>query len=262
MLMNIYQMIKKRNFIIIVFILVCSIASVAYIFNLRQPDISLAAPKFACPVKIDWKGIIPGVSTGQDVLTLLGNPDEKGNVKYLDNVTIPYFGYHTEGGVIAEFVQHRIFFRSDSKVDYIADIIADSDGKFHSAQEIADQLGYTVDMVETNSNFNPFAKFQYDVLGGPDDIMVWSECGMAIDVLWGGHWDITENAESDRKLVLRYPNLTPSDNYDGDLTTRSLHGTIMMKFIFEPTDYESFEKYYEYRIPYGLWDDYRAKVDH
>jgi hypothetical protein len=255
------QWTQKRKFIILVMVFVSVVASIVYIIMSNDQDISLSSPKFACPVKLNWKGIVPGVSTRQDVLSLLGNPDEEGRLKFKDSKTIPYFGYRVAGGVIAEFVQHRIFFRADGKVDWIVVIVADSDGKFHSAQEVAEQLGYTVDIVYTNNDFNPYADFQYDVLGGPDDILIWSECGVAISVLWDGHWNLAENPESGRQLIMRYPNLSSMDSSADDLTFRSLHGTVMMKFLFQPTDYESFKKYYMYRIPYGLWDDYRVKMD-
>ncbi len=223
----------------------------------KRPNINALAPIYTCPKSLDWKTINPGVSTRQQVIEILGKPAQKGRIKFPDKA-ISYYGYPIEGGIIAKYAQHRIFFRSDGKVDWIEEIVADSDGDFHTVQETVDQVGATLDTVYNNSDRDWFTEFQYDIIDGPDQIYVWSECGLALLVLR----DITRSGPNElafspasiddpQILTLRIPDLFASA-----LPVKDLNRVVMMKFLFQPTNFIGFLELYIYRIPYGPWDEF------
>jgi len=224
----------------------------------KKLDYSFPPSNAICPVSLDWKSIQPGKTTRQDVLHLLGKPDEQGTTKYVDGSVIPYFAYKIEGGEIARYMQHRIYFRSDGKVDWIEVIVADYDGKFHPVREVIDQLGDTLDTVYNNSTNNPFANFQIDVKFGPDQIYVWSECGMALVAM--NDIKLSSTGELDYSpvdfhdpLILnyRYPEFSHSD-----YPVKDLDRLMMMKFLFSPTTFENYLEKYSFRIRFGLWDEF------
>jgi hypothetical protein len=127
-------------------------------------------------VVLDWRGITPGESTRQDVINALGTPDHVGTKQFGDS-RVSFYEHKVEGGVIAEFARDRVFFRSDEVVAWLEVVVADRDGTFHTVQEMIDQLGEVLDVVYWNNNYNPSSR-QFDVLAGPDQLYVWSECGL------------------------------------------------------------------------------------
>jgi hypothetical protein len=148
--------------------------------------------------------------------------------------------------------------RSIERVDWIETIVADSDGQYHSIQETVNLLGDTLDIVYFNSNFNPFADYQYDVIGGSDKIYVWSECGVALlaltDVIITDRGGLEyEWTPYDAKsvLTLRYSEYFPST-----LPVANLGSIVLMKFLFPASTFENFMENYRYKIPYGIWNDY------
>jgi hypothetical protein len=50
---------------------------------------------------------------------------------------------------------------------------------------------------------------------------------------------------------MRYPRLDTIGR-----PVKDLDRVIMMEFLFEPTNFDSFENKYHFKIPYGLWDDF------
>ena len=224
-----------------------------------EPVLIPPLPDRSCPIVVDWRGVLSGQSTRQDIVNLLGKPDRRG-FRWLPNRKFsPYYSYDVLSGSIAKFAQDRIFFRSDGTVDWVEAIIADRDGGFHSVQETVDQLGSTLDIVYANNNYNPFLRYQYDVLAGPDLIYVWSECGLAmIDLPCCspiGEKDklgCPEQSESDETpssicgLTLRQPNPFPGAR----VPSIRLDAAVLMRFQFPPTSYEGFVEYYMYKIPY------------
>ena len=229
-----------------------------------QEKISLPVPEIDClAAPAEWMTLQPGLSTRQDVIDVLGKPDDKGKTKFMDGRWISYYAYNVAGGVVAEFVQHRIFFRSDGTIDWIEEIVGDGDGQLHTAGETVSQLGDTLDVVYNNSNYNPFAEFQYDILGGPDQIYVWSECGVALLALVGykktGPLDLEYSPvefNDPQALKLRYP-----DIFHSEMPVKDLERVVLMKFLFQPTTFDSFWEHYMYRIPYGLWKGYPHKLE-
>jgi hypothetical protein len=53
-------------------------------------------------------------------------------------------------------------------------VVADRDGTFHAVSETIEQLGSTLDAIYLNSNYRDNS--YYDILGGPDQFYIWSEC--------------------------------------------------------------------------------------
>ena len=221
---------------------------------LKQSE-KLPAPVLLCSGKMDWYGITPGISTYQEVLDRLGTPIERGVEEFSDGQRIHYYSYPVNGGIISEFVQHRIFFRPDGIVDWIEEITADVDGKFHTLQEVVDIFGDELDIVYPNNDYNPYVRYQYDIHGGPDQVLAWSECGLAVLVLWEEWENMGQNDSAKQILTVRHP-----DFYDFSGTIPNLTSNVMMNFIFQPTTFDGFVKHYMYKIPYGLWDDYLERA--
>ncbi len=237
--------------LIIIFILGAIVSSVINIVNANK----IPLPYSQCPMVLEWKTLVPGKSTRYDVIKALGPPDNKGGDIFGDDKIISYFAYNVEGGTIAEYTQNRIYFRSDGTVDWIEEIIADSDGTTHLIRELTRQLGNTIDTVYYNNSYNPYVDYQYDYQAGPDIILVWSDCGIAADVLWGEPLGTKYHEDPNLDLRVRYPESSEVLTEGGKLIN-NLDGVIMMKFIFQPTTFAGFEEYYRYRIPYGIWTDY------
>jgi hypothetical protein len=244
---------KKR--IIIAGLTVLLILCIVLVYKVSSiQELSLPIPTSQCPSRIDWKKIIPGTSTLYDVINILGKPDGIGIDRFRDNKSAWYFEYKITAGKISKYVKNRIFFRADWKVDWIEEIIADSDGTYHAISEIVAELGNTVDTLYLNNNEQPFPKNPYDVLGGPDNVVVWSNCGIAVIALWRAPVELSGNQNQILNLLIRYPD--PHELLEVNSPTLYIDDVIMMKFIFQPTSYDGFQTYYRYKIPYGLWSDY------
>lgn len=224
----------------------------------KKHYVALPDSELACPISLDWMTLKPGISTRQDVVDVLGKPDGKGRLRFKDGKKISYYAYNLDDGLIAKVAQHRIFFRTDGVIDWIEEIVVDNNGQFHTIQETVDQLGTTLDVVYTNSNFNPFLELQVDIISGPDQVLVWSECGLAmlalIDIIKSDTNELEFSpVQLDDPTILntRHPNYAPSSR-----PVKDLRRVVMMKFLFQPTTFDGFVQHYSHRIPYGLWDDY------
>ena len=224
------------------------------LYSIKGYETPVPPPVISCPTPLVWKTIIPGIATRQDVVDVLGNPDDKGKIRFDDDRTISYYAYNLEDGKIAEFTQHRVFFRPDGKVEWIEAIVADSDGDYHTVQEWTDRIGNTLDTVYFNNNLDWFAEFQYDFQSGPDQVLVCSECGLALLAIWSPEIEEQVNPPT-QALTLRYPDAFSSTQPVMDLT-----GIVMMEFLFQPTTFDEYMEHYVYRVPYGLWDDYLVQT--
>ncbi len=228
-------------------------------------------PDAACPDTVNWHGLVPGRSTRDDVIKALGQPSQTGSRQYAEG-SIPFFAYPIEpGGIVARFSQDRVFFWGNGIVAWIEVTVADRDGKFHPAGEVISRLGKTIDVAYENSTYNP-AVWQYDVLSGPDQLYVWSNCGMALDVF------MTCSATSSGALACSSSNFrgpTPTPQIASDLTFRhsnrypgrpmalyqvTAENAMLMEFLFPPTTYAGFVDNYMYKIPYGLWNRYLHEI--
>jgi hypothetical protein len=217
----------------------------------------LPPPVTSCPVVLNWQNIKPGVSTSREVVDILGNPIEKGEIKFNNDQRSAYFAYMVRGGEISEYAKHRVFFRPDGVVDWIEAIVADSDGTDHTVREWTEQVGTTLDTVYFNNNLDWFAEVQYDFQSGPDQALVWSECGLLLLAIWSPPDLAEQSTTSTQVLTLRFPNAFANTQPIIDLT-----GVVMMVFLFQPTTFDEFMKHYVYRVPYGLWDDYLEQNAH
>lgn len=226
----------------------------------------LPTPDSKCNAELSWNGLIPGKSTREDVERVLGTPIEKGKLKFQDR-NISYYAYKVNGGEISAYARDRIFFRSNGLIDWMEIIEADRNGQFEAVFDTVVQLGNKVDTVYSNNNYRPLVTFG-DVMGGPDQIYVWSACGLALDALPSSY---SPSFQADRQeckpanssdtisdicnLVPQHPN--PS--YMGGQPGPDINAVVLMKFYFQPTSYKAFTETYMYRIPYGLWDEYLMK---
>jgi hypothetical protein len=222
--------------------------------------VDLPQPEQVCAKSIDWRGIKPGVSTKQDVVNLLGEPEDQGFKRMTATSganSFPFYTYKVDGGEIPGFVKNRIFFRADGVVDWIEVIVGDQDGSYHKVSEIAAELGNTLDAFYINSDIGVYVEpgKWFETHRGPDYFYIWSACGVAIDAL--------PINPIDNALTIRYPN-EPRGEVE---TSPNANSVILIKFLFIPTSYQGFKDYYlnktpyQYAYPGGAWDAYIQKID-
>lgn len=205
----------------------------------------LAAPESTCKAPpASWQGIIPGQSTKADVINILGRPsvEEKGLAGWGENS----FLYPPIKTVPGASYGNRIVFRSDGIVDWIDVWVSNADGKFHTVAEAAHQYGSTLDIVYVGGVFDSF---------GPEQVYVWSECGIAITAVQKGFVKRSDDEvlplaelikmDSDQ-LSFRHP-VHPEASIQPRPNPQEI---IIRKFIFQPTDFASFYELYADQIPY------------
>lgn len=227
----------------------------------------LPTPETSCSVNIDWRGIKPGKSTREEVLETLGVPDHEG-AQSVANQRVSFYAYSVEGGVVARFAQDRVYFRSDGVVDWIEVVVADRDGGFHPIQEMIDELGAMLDTGYVNNNYRPSTTPQFDVLAGPDQVYVWSECGVAVHMFTHcfvlGSDDLhcalpneVNQSEEDEMISVTFRHPEAIDSLKPIVTANN---AMLMKFLFPPTSYKGFTTFYKNKIPFGMWDAYIQEV--
>jgi hypothetical protein len=238
------------------------IVSIFVVYANKESAIQLPLPTYTCNSKLNWHGLIPGQSNRDDVLNTLGEPTTRGRFKYEDS-NISYFAYKVNGGEISKYTMDRIFFRSNGIVDWMEIAAADSNSGFTSLFDTVLQLGSNVDVIYTNNNYRPSNNF-IDVLFEPDRIYVWSECGLALDVLPSTYSPLLQvnqkecNTDEERiksdmcNIIPRHP--TPYNFIDEP--EPDVNSLVLMKFYFQPTSYNAFAQYYMYKIPYGMWNKF------
>ncbi|HSJ52857.1 MAG TPA: hypothetical protein VLC52_03850 [Anaerolineae bacterium] len=209
---------------------------------------SLPTPEFACSKSLDWKGIVPGESTRQDVVRILGNPSHKGSERYVDG-RVSFYAYEVEDGAMAGLAEDRVFFGRNGVVAWIEAIVADRNGRTYTIKEITDQLGTTLDQIYLNNDLR--LQDQYDIHAGPDDIYVWAECGLAVSAVP----PLDDEPSASPNLMVRYP-VSPGDSLE---PTPSFRAEIMLEFFFPHTSFSGFDEYYRNKVPFYLtyiWKDY------
>jgi len=224
-----------------------------------RPDL-FPEPEVNCPHTLSWQGLVPGQSRRQDVIDTLGSPYKTGE-KTFSGRTYPYYAYQVNGGKIADFVQDRIFFNADDSIIWIESVIADRDGASHAVSETIAPIGNIVDVAYWNSDYTPGSK-QIDILTGPDQIYVRSECGLALVVadscFQGVSGETTcagkmKGIPTSSRLSTRYTSSFPGDELKPIASTNA---TVLMQFLFVPTTYDRFMEFYQQKVPFGLWNAY------
>lgn len=217
--------------------------------------INLPQPEQDCKQSIDWQGIKPGISTKLDVVSLLGEPEDKGSQRIGPN-SFPFYTYKVDGGEIAGFAKNRVFFRADGVVDWIEVMVGDQDGSYHKVSEITAELGNILDAVYRNSNDPPYVEpgKSFDVQSGPDQLYLWSACGIAVDAL--------PIKPINNDLSIQHPDHPRST----DKVSLNANSIILIKILFIPTSYQGFKDYYMYKPPYNYfipgsdWNIYIKKI--
>ena len=96
------------------------------VVDLEQPENTcLAEP-------VSWQGIVPGQSTRQDVIEILGQPSQRGH----SSQGVKVFVYPPIMKLASSY-GNMIGFRDDDIVDWVDIWVLDSDGQFHTVAEIA-----------------------------------------------------------------------------------------------------------------------------
>jgi len=240
-------------------------ASIIFLFLLLAACTPVASsiipsPERTCKSTVDWQGLIPGQSNTEDVIRILGNPSEKGKIKF-ENKRISYYAYDVDGGVIADYAKNRIFFTKDGVIDWMEIIEGDRTDRVEMVFDVVSLLGNELDVVYSNNTYRPENKPAH-VFAGLTRIYVWSECGVAIEALPSSeatYFGVIEtgcekgNPSSEMCILSfrhRYP---PLDNSDPHYNVNSI---VFMKFYFRPTAYQGFADYYMYKIPFRTWGEY------
>jgi hypothetical protein len=247
---------KMLKTIVLLIFLVIFFSSCVY----NQDEIPVQPPERQCNAKIDWRGLIPGQSNMKDVIRILGNPSKKGKTKFEDR-NISYYAYEVDGGVVADYVMDRIFFRTDGVIDWMEIIQADRTTKVETVFDLVLDLGNELDVVYSSNNFRPGESF-YEVLSGLNQIYVWSECGLALDALptnSASAFGTIETGckignESPQMCDLTFRHLYPPSS--ADYSRYDINSIVLMKFYFQPTSYQGFTDYYMYKIPFRTWGEY------
>jgi hypothetical protein len=222
-----------------------------------RKDTELPQPDEICPNIQDWKGIVPGKSTWMDVLKILGLPRSI-KISNLNNDFVPIFTYKIREGSVKDFAEDKIFFHWDGTVDWLEVVIADRYGDFQHLSEIVNQVGNTIDTVYFNNNYVSSNKLQIDVLFGPDQVYVWSKCGLVVDILPDcsalilNNGSVSIEQSNNSTMLVRYPN----PFHFGVDPTLDTDGIVLRKFLFTPTSYITFVNSYLKKIPYGSLETY------
>lgn len=260
MVLHISQLLKKLPLLFLAFGILAISLVVSFCF--ANQDYDLLQPKTSCNVYTSWREIQPGKSSRQNVVNILGQPKETG-IKSFGNKLFLFYAYTVEEGVIADYAMDKIFFHLNGIVAWMEIVVGDRNGTYHRLADYTSELGYTLDTIYMNNNYDLLRK-QIDVLGGPDQLYIWSDCGLALDIL--PYCSLLDNEDiecsfdvddSSNSFRLRYPN---PYNVGGE-PPPNLNGVVLMKFFFPPTTYDGFADYYMDKIPFGLWDDYIKKLD-
>ncbi len=223
-------------------------------FTNQSPD--LPRSQITCNIDASWRGISPGQSSRREVIDILGKPQEMG-IKRRGDKYYYNFTYAVNEGIIAEYAKDRIFFRLDGIVAWMEIVVGDRNGSYSKLSDFTAELGTTLDTIYGNNNYDP-SGYQYDVLGGPDQLYIWSECGLVLAAL--PNCSLLENGD----VKCDYPNnigtnpftLRQPTPYNVNVQPPNLNGIVLMKFLFPPTTYEGFVDYYMYKIPFSLWVEY------
>lgn len=220
----------------------------------KDAEIELPEPGMLCQTDFpSWQGIVPGQSTETDVVGILGRPIQKIHLEGDTNV----FVYPPVLNLVGSNYGNRIGFRKDGIVDWIDVWMLDSDGEFHTVAETVDLYGETLDRVYVNGSLDMF---------GPDQVYVWSECGIAVTAV--PEWavkrledEILPLAESveikTSDLKFRYP-VHPQASTQPE---PDVHQIVSRKFLFQPTSLDAFNAVYKDNIPHLDRQYYKMRLE-
>ncbi len=200
----------------------------------------LEPPEIACQeTPVSWQGIIPGQSTTTDVIETLGEPVQGRDTRVFLYPPIVFLADGSSYG-------NTIAFNGAGIVDWIDVWVLDSDGEFHTVEKMARIYGTTLDRVYMNGRLG---------LSGPDQVYVWSHCGIAVtavseEAVKHSEDEILPLAEAveanQYQLNLRHP-VHPQDSVQPTVDVRQI---VVLEFIFQPTSYASFVEFYAKEIPF------------
>jgi hypothetical protein len=211
--------------------------------GLPSGDAKLKAPEETCKTSpASWQGIMPGRSTKSDVVNILGQPIAKQHLsENKETFLYPPFIY-----VPGDSRGNSIVFRPDGAVDWIDVWVSNSDGKFHTVFETVEQYGSNLDVVYANGVAD---------MSGPDQVYVWSECGIAITAVDKSYvrrsadeiLPLAGPVQIDKyQLTFRHPVLVKS-SYQ---TKADVNDIVVRQFLFQPTSFDPFREFYADWIPY------------
>lgn len=233
------------NRISILFLLLLVILTVAIISGrvLLQGDGTkmpvLETPESGCAAQpASWQGIIPGESTQDDVIHILGEPAE---ILNKDRSGRKIFLYQPVVVDLDVKLGNAIAFGEKDIVEWIDIWDPKVTNGFSHVADYAQQYGSSLDQVYLQSVAD---------VAGPTRVYVWSNCGLALTTLLGISDDSSSQPDSSEPtrvsmpLEFRYPS-SPSDLY---LETSGLDAVLRL-FIFRPTNFAAFQKYYSEWIP-------------
>lgn len=221
---------------------------------ISSSDSGLATPESSCQVSSpSWQNIKPGLSNMEDVINALGEPLEKGR---LPNQGSDYFLYSPAITYLRVTYGNLIVFTSEGVVAWIDVWVSNSDGSFHSIVETVHQYGSTLDRGYINGVLDMY---------GPDQVYVWSECGVAVTVVDSSFLKRTTSeilpltgSPETLSYVLKFR--YPASNEYGAQSSVSTDLIVIRQFLFEPTSFEMFLQDYEAQIPYLRYEGFfRAK---
>ena len=219
----------------------------------QNKELELPEPEVACQTSSSsWLGIVPGRSTETDVVDILGPPIQK--MRTEGNTRI--FVYPPVLNLVMSSYGNRIGFRKDGIVDWIDVWVLDSDGEFHTVAETAELYGTTLDRVYVNGVLDMF---------GPDQVYVWSECGVAVTAV--SEWAVKRSEDETLPLAkpvrmdafelsFRHP-VHPQASVQPD---PDVHQIVVRQFFFQPTSFDAFSTIYKDKIPYLDKQYFRMRI--
>ncbi len=229
-------------------------------------------PEEECPLGVlSWNGLQPGVSTQEDVLAMLGEPDERGWKSYAYVIRpeatdwfirnakekLEYFGYVVNDGKISEWLDRDyVYFYPDGRVYWISAVVGDRDGKFHTVQELAGNMWSQVDAIEINHYKNNRLRSVPDTILGESEVWEWDRCGLFLESYPFIETDLNGNqcfsVAKDAifgDVQTNYYNLLSEGSY------RNPESIVLAQYLFPPTTYEWSSSRYQNKLPFYLFDD-------
>jgi hypothetical protein len=118
-------------------------------------------PDEECPITVSWNGIVPGVSNKDDVIRILGIPDEASFVKR-DNVFAEEYRYKLQSTKVYDSNDFQrydyVMFDITGRVIQMYRNVIDIDGQYHQVSEYTKIYGTELDLAYQNSTYRPNRK--------------------------------------------------------------------------------------------------------
>jgi hypothetical protein len=154
-----------------------------------------------------------------------------------------------------DLLTNKVFFHND-KTDRFEVVVADVDGRFHTVEEIALELGEELDVVYWEGDRDVF---------GPGLVYVWAECGVALIAIPPEMIPSMDDSPpqlavpENTQLKIRHPIPLQS----ATLMEPDIRDIVMIKVLFAPTSYNSFKEAYWGKMPYevGRWKKFFLRLE-